>query len=255
MRRPLIDLLNDPDSARILRIGYMPSVRSVIEETAMGALTRIDPYAPEMISVADIADALVSVSNNEKKIEAVFQKAQSLNPIDTYITRALPYISSSANNGETLKAKVKENGIPNSEHSDDKLKYAIQWNPGNIHRGPKSDMRISGGEGYNELLDDGGEKFEKAAVNLVSTEHFGLLVELNKNVDLLSVANITTPLDPMILTLAKKTMDTMIQIQGMGLTGFKESNWSEQDVDGKKIARLNQQDDKIGAARHAGHLT
>ncbi|HVZ25989.1 MAG TPA: hypothetical protein VG842_08045 [Sediminibacterium sp.] len=254
MRRPIVDLLNDPENARIIRIGYMPSVRSIVEQTGMGALTRIDPYAPEMIGVADIADALVAVSNNEKKIEAVIQKAQSLNPIDTYITNALPYVSSSANSGETLKAKVKENGIPNSDHSEDKLKYAVQWNPGNIHRGPKSDMRISGGEGYNELVDDGGEKFEKAAVNLVSTEHFGLLVELNKKVDLLAAANITTPLDPMILTLAKQTMDTMISIQGMGLTGFKASNWSEQDVGGKKIARLNQQDEKIGAARHAGHL-
>lgn len=253
-------MLNDPESARIIRVGYKPSITNLVEDSGMTELTKIDAYAPPIISNAEVAAMLVTESgSNSKRIEAVFKRAEALNPVNTYMANAFPYLASSANSGDTLKAKVKENAIGKSDHASDKLKYAVQWNPGNIHRGPKSDMRISGGTDFDELLDDGGDVFEKAAVNLVSSGHFESLVKLSRSMEQLLQADIGEGVDGPTLLLAKSVMDQMIAVQGMGLTGFEADKWGEAEVgsggDRKKIARLKKDQTKIDDATHKGLLT
>ena len=55
---------------------------------------------------------------------------------------------------------VRDKGLPNEDQNG--VEDVLTWNPGNTHRGPKSELR----EKADALLDDGGNKFERGAINL-----------------------------------------------------------------------------------------
>ena len=144
-----------------------------------------------------------------------------------------------------LYTNVSEKGLPRD--NQDELRDAMEWNPGNIHRGPKSSYRLDPNSvsQFKALLDDGGDRFEYAAVNLVDTKHFVKLELLSRNIPYLLKAD-TDNLSQQTLTLAGGIIGQMLDIQAHGVTKFQESSW-EKHEDNKM--RVKQNDDNIRAAK------
>lgn len=116
---------------------------------------------------------------------------------------------------------------------DSLVEAAVQWNPGNIHRGPSSSFRLGpDSPNFNELLDDGGKRFEKAAQQLVSADHYMLLVGLNSRIDTyLQNGKFSAIRDDDTrnhkIANASLILKSMVDIQNMGTTGFREDQWEQ----------------------------
>lgn len=64
--------------------------------------------------------------------------------------------------------------------SKSELRARMAWIVGNIHQGPKSDLRISPGNEAHKLdRDDGGNSFETSAKKVLSEDHYKKIVQLN----------------------------------------------------------------------------
>ncbi len=126
---------------------------------------------------------------------------------------------------------------------------AVQWNPGNIHRGPSSSKRLDPTtSNFDELLDDGGDLFEKAAVNLISIGHFTKIIALKNKIDpFLSnkVSEGNVP-DTEKMNNAKAVVLGLKTIMKEGLTQFNPNKW-EKHGDGHM--RVIRDQTKIDAAR------
>ena len=140
--------------------------------------------------------------------------------------------------GSSLKKLLRDNGLPKQDQ--DELEDAVTWNPGNIHRGPESKLRLNpeDADHFNESLDDGGDSFEKAAVNLVAAEHYTELTELNGKLDELLGKGDDVLLEPETLDLAIDIIKRMRTIQGRELTQFKKGAWKEVTIGGEKKMRV-----------------
>ena len=179
--------------------------------------------------------------NKGKVRDAVVSAINSWSFDDYYTNLCTPLHEDATTSDNHLKKIVQKNALPNDE--DSHLEHAVQWNPGNIHRGPSSSKRLNpeSGNDFDEILDDGGERFEKAAVNLVASNHFEALVNLNRDIDTFlqtKVAN--TPPDNNKVDLAKSIVDQMKTIQTKGLTQFKESQWEMKGNDKMRLIKNNQ---------------
>ncbi len=152
---------------------------------------------------------------------------------------------------DKLATLVRDEGLP--RHGQDELEDSITWNPGNIHRGPSSKLRLdpkTKGD-FDQLLDDGGKDFEVAAVNIISTEHYHRLEALNLNLDALNKMDVTQPSEKAI-ELASGIVHQMVAIQRFGVTHFQAGNWEEHPPlrqGGKPFVRLKQNDQAIHAAQ------
>lgn len=144
------------------------------------------------------------------------------------------------NFGAGVKKLVQDYGVPHDE--DMELEHSVQWNPGNVHRGPSSTFR----ESVDELVDDGGDKFEKAAANIVGPDHYRALEALNGMIaPFLATHGPKKPGQPGYdakIAAATGLVNQMVAVQGFGLTGFDEGQW-EQHKPGK--VRLRRDDDKL----------
>lgn len=129
----------------------------------------------------------------------------------------------------TLKKLVRDKGLPRADQ--DKFKDSVEWLPGNLHRGPSSRRRLSGGVGWNELLDDGGDKFEKSAQNLVKANHYQALEQLQ--VTLEAFLNESDPAAQ--LTAAETAVGEMVNIQAYGLTNFDRDRWQPHGEKGVRV--------------------
>jgi hypothetical protein len=144
-----------------------------------------------------------------------------------------------------LYTNVSEKGLP--RNNPDELRDAMEWNPGNIHRGPKSSYRLDPKyvSQFEALQDDGGDSFEYAAVNLVGTEHFTKLELLSRNISSLLQADTDNPSQE-TLTLAGGIIAQMVDIQAYGVTKFQESSWEKHGANKMRV-KLNE--DAIRAAQ------
>lgn len=119
---------------------------------------------------------------------------------------------------DSLKGILRANAVFGVE---DEFDAAMCWNPGNIHRGPSKRV-VEGDRNYNELLDDGGEKFEKSAANLVSPAHYAELVNLNSDIESLMALAVGTEGE---VALAQRIVQRMIALQRIGLTQYDKDKW------------------------------
>lgn len=177
--------------------------------------------------------------------EAIYASAQVA--FDAFFGKTYPFVVSESVTGDALKGLVQKHAMPHGEEKH--LELAVQWNPGNIHRGPSSSYRLNPDDGavFNELLDDGGDTFEKAAQNLVEQGHYDALVALNGAVDTFLIDDwVATSLqdsnknpapDLQIETVkaAKAIVKKMQGIQKFGTTKFKGDQW---EMHGTKKMRL-----------------
>lgn len=156
------------------------------------------------------------------------------------------YVDSTASD-LNLKKILQQYALPHDP--DEHLTHAVQWNPGNVHRGPASDKRISKGKaGFKELFDDGGDDFEKAAVNLIHINHYTRLVTLNTDIDaFLALPKTTDKARPnqAKVNAATALIQQMRAIQAYGLTQFKNANW---EPHGQDKMRLKEDHGKVTAA-------
>lgn len=118
----------------------------------------------------------------------------------------------------SLKGILRANAVFGVE---DEFDAAMCWNPGNIHRGP-SKRAVEGDINYDELLDDGGEKFEKSAANLVAPAHYAELVNLNSDIESLMALAVGTEGE---VALAQRIVQRMIALQEIGLTQYDKDKW------------------------------
>jgi hypothetical protein len=116
------------------------------------------------------------------------------------------------------------------------------WMPGNIHRGPKGSYRLDpkNVKQFQEWQDDGGDKFEKAAANIVSVEHFGKLWKLNAEMDKLIGLPVPDATDGAKVAAFRaqvvEVLELMDAIRKLPTTRFDESQWEAHKVkSGKNI--------------------
>jgi hypothetical protein len=164
---------------------------------------------------------------------------------DTYFRLKFPPLYSTATTDGTLKRVLQTYALPHddSEH----LQHAVQWNPANVHRGPDSEKRLSpkSGQEFNELVDDGGDAFEKAAANLVETDHYEALVALNNDIDEFLKTPVGNAPSDTKLDDATSLVHKMHAVMEFGTTKFKENQW---EMKGDKHMRLKKDEDKLRAA-------
>jgi hypothetical protein len=188
-------------------------------------------------------------SNKGALVESIKEHAQSVRLDDYYAANYGNLTKSNVSSTSYLKRVVRDKALP--RENQDELEDVLTWNPGNLHRGPKSELR----EKADALLDDGGDSFEFAAVNLLKTEHYLDLSVLNKNLDVLLAAKTDPPSEDTV-QLASGIIYRMIDIQKRGLTEYKAEAWEEVtpqvgeegEEDKKGYMRLKQNTEKIKAA-------
>jgi len=165
--------------------------------------------------------------------------------LETYFRDKFPALSALRPTQGTLKKLLQQNAIPHedSEH----LEHAVQWNPGNIHRGPASSKRLNpdAGEEFDALVDDGGDNFEKAAANLVERKHYEVLEELNEQIDgFLKVPIRNGVPDDNKIAAAVEIVRRMRALMEFGLTKFDEHQWEQK---GDKHMRLRKNNTNLRA--------
>jgi hypothetical protein len=165
--------------------------------------------------------------------------------LDTHFQTQFPPLYVNATTPGKLKKLLQDSALPHDEK--DHLEHAVQWNPGNVHRGPESSKRLgpAAGAGFNELVDDGGDDFEKAAANLVSKGHYEALVALNAQIDTFTGIPIVggVPNDDKV-DAAVALVGKMHAVMKMPTTGFREDQW---EMHGTTKMRVKQNDDKLRA--------
>lgn len=145
-----------------------------------------------------------------------------------------------------LKQILQKKALPHDE--DEHLTHAVQWNPGNLHRGPGSSKRLNPASGgFQALLDDGGNDFEKAAANLIDTGHYQELEALNAEIDrflALGKTKATSPANQAKIDAARTLVDHMRALQNRGLKAFNPNEWEPHGAD---KMRLKENDAKLRA--------
>jgi len=210
---------------------------AAVEQILPAVVKKINRKSKTALNKGRIRDVVVEAVNGSTK--GSFD--------DYYLEECKPLYENSTASDTHLKKLLQKNALPHdaSEH----LEHAVQWNPGNIHRGPSSTKRLDpdAGVGFDELVDDGGDLFEKAAVNLLATPHFKKLVKLNSDIDtfLLTKVKDVAP-DNAKVDLAQDIVRQMKAIQGLGLTQFKEKQW---EMKGEDKMRLKKNQDLIDASK------
>ena len=168
-----------------------PDVAGVLDAS------KLDAYGAALLTGAQVAAAAAASTTERKGFKAgTFnnQLAAVLDGVtlDDWIAGNIPSIDAAVGDASSLQRACRDKGLADSGHD---WKHAIAWNPGNIHRGVKSDMRIQGAgkTDFDALLDDGGSGFEQAVMNLAANGHFEQLVELKVAVDAVIVRLTTRP--------------------------------------------------------------
>ncbi len=211
--------------------------------------SRLDQYGTPLITAQQVATAVAESKNRKGLKKGTFNgKIKAIvdgKDYDWFLANNASCISeANAGVNGSLKNAVRDKGLASEAHG---FKHAVQWNPGNIQRGPKGDTRIQGAgkTGFDALLDDGGAGFETAAVNLVDSGQFALLQQLNVAVEgvLALAVDAGGAVDA-----AKRVITLSRQIQDFGAKGFDASEWEEQTVDEKKVMRIKRDEERIAAA-------
>lgn len=220
--------------------------KMVVEE--LKSVNKLSDYAPPLLNwmdqysdIANIAELKREVQENMTNAVTKANYKNAYNPIfqwfykDYYIYKCNKlgvshYIKNdglskalASNTQSELEKIVKKYALPHDDRDDAYLKSSVQWNPGNIHRGPSSSKRLDPDkDGFEQYLDDGGDEFEKAAVQILTTNHYRQLYNLNNDIDAF-LAN--TNIDAEKLRQAKHIATEMRGLQNNGLTQFDPNQW------------------------------
>lgn len=221
-------------------------------------LEELDPkfYDRETFEL-QLQDALQAVRDEEKRsgtrgdrlgrrsVKEHIMRVFEMHNLEAYFRRAFPELSSLELRRGTLGKLLQENALPHEEKEH--LEHAVQWNPGNIHRGPSSSKRLNpeSTREFDELVDDGGDNFEKAAANLVTTEHYRTLKALNTKIDRFLAGSIEDALDDDSIEAAIEIVAQMHDLMTFGLTRFDERQWEPK---GDKHMRLKMDEARLRAA-------
>ncbi|GAA4034368.1 hypothetical protein GCM10022409_18420 [Hymenobacter glaciei] len=126
--------------------------------------------------------------------------------------------------------------------AEDNFTEGAVWMPGNIHRGPKGSFRLDpkNAKQFLDWQDDGGDKFEKAAANIVSVEHFGKLWKLNAEMNKLIDMPVPDAADEAEVAVFRaqvvEVLELMDAIRKLPTTKFDESQWqAHKEKSGKGI--------------------
>jgi len=227
-------------------------VAGIVQAITLNGNLIFDATAVERV-VLSIPPQGTKGSNKGTLVQAIKEYAQSVRADDYYAANYGYLTQSNVSSTSYLKRIVRDKALP--KENQDELEDVLTWNPGNLHRGPKSELR----EKADALLDDGGDSFEFAAVNLLNTEHYIDLSVLNKNLDVLLAAKTDPPSEDTV-QLASGIIHRMIDIQKRGLTEYKAEAWEEVAPSGEEggedegngskrgYMRLKQNTEKIKAA-------
>lgn len=241
LKRPIVDALKDEAFHGAVNRGDVTAIadglaprlnRIVFDRTYLEAQiqaacieAREGTRKSDPINKSKFAD-LLEAKLRERKFDAFYQ------------TECIRIHEDATTEGR-LKRVLQLSALPSDEDSD--LAHAVQWNPGNIHRGPSSSKRLNPEDGgFIANQDDGGKRFEQAAFNVVSPEHFQKLNQLKAEIDRLLATKTTlaAPPDETKVEQATQVISTMQEVFAYGLTGFREEQWQEIG-DGKMRLRLN----------------
>lgn len=179
--------------------------------------------AAPMLTYSALADITQNHSNWAARAGSIVDGYAT----DTAMQGHFDWVLEDATTDGKLKRIVRDNGLEDDSMG---LEDAIAWNPGNVHRGPSSSLRRSPGKlGFDALIDDGGNSFEIAAANLVSTGHFALLTRLNQEVTAFNAIDLKAQnLDRAnARSKAAAAMGTMSAIYDQGTTAFNPAQWQE----------------------------
>jgi Domain of unknown function (DUF4157) len=137
--------------------------------------------------------------------------------------------------GQTTGDKITSTvGAEGSEYlGDDSAKETVQkllmWMPGNIHRGPSKRFTPKD-KGFDKDLDDGGDSFEEAAKQIISSTQFETVQSLNTNID----KYVANPSDTSVLATIGNLLD---QMKSFSVTDYDASQWEEVTIGPKKSAK------------------
>jgi hypothetical protein len=137
--------------------------------------------------------------------------------------------------GQTTGDKITSTvGADGSEYlGDDSAKETVQkllmWMPGNIHRGPSKRFTPKD-KGFDKDLDDGGDSFEEAAKQIISSTQFETVQSLNTNID----KYVVNPSDTSVLATIGNLLD---QMKSFSVTDYDASQWEEVTIGPKKSAK------------------
>jgi hypothetical protein len=251
LRKGLIAIFKTQAFERAVTLRNTASIDEGLAELV--AATGVDHNAVPLLDVVTLRGLLLANAGNKaERLVAVSEHLAGVSA-ETFTTNNYPTVTAGGTTADTLKGILRANGLAADAHTDDPLLYAVQWNQGNIHRGPSSTLRVSSGAHHDPLLDDGGDAFETAAVNLVSLGHFQELQALNGELTILNAAVVAPP-TPATIALARTVLDRMHTIHQHGLTQFNPAQWHQVNVGGADKARLVANPGKQHAARAAGAI-
>ncbi len=253
-------LVKDQLRDRFLKLGAPLSSRvsnlvktDFIKAWSGGKASAVTPYIIELLEpfrmsgmpLFDVAEVTAIVTSLHYQAPRGTNKGKLVEEIGDY-ARGKSFDSFCAKNiAAPLRTVVQRNGLP--RHEQDELRDAIEWNPGNIHRGPKSEYRLNAENAHN-LWDDGGSKFEHAAVNLIATGHFTQVELLSRNITVFLADN-TDPPSEATLALAAGIVGQMLAIQAVPVTPFDKAAWEKHtDGGGGDRMRVKQNNVRIVAA-------
>lgn len=164
---------------------------------------------------------------------------------DEALERSFNYDTGSAWGENAIKRIIKEHGLDTIDSDDTQREHAMLWIPGNIHQGPKSELRLQGsqdyqrgvtrpedapdgGDNYDVTRDDGGGNFEWSARKIAKDQHFD---------DLLTMKTLLEDLDsnPHQVDKLGQLFDIMSALYDHGLTLFKDTQdkWEEDKTIGR----------------------
>lgn len=216
-----------------------------------GLLQSLDTncYLPPA-AVAGIRAALIELPKDPRfgkkskaKIRDVFRDQLRFWTFDKYFAEMCGPLHEDSTGSDThLKKIVQRHGIADD---DDELESAVAWNPGNIHRGPSSSKRLNpDSPGFNAWLDDGGDGFETAAVNVLAPDRFAAVQELNAQIDtFLSTRVAAVAPDQAKVERAVDVVERMAAVRAFGVKEFDASQW---EPHGDNMMRLRRREPNGG---------
>ena len=239
------------DKVKNLKAGIATHAKSqfakaMVADTAFNISKEIDNFAtgPVLTLSESEAEAVISAEHSDRALvingirDILKDKLARLAPsTDAKVMEERTALS------EKLKERAFEEKIAKYAMSgigpEENFTEGAVWMPGNIHRGPKGSYRLDpkNTRQFQEWQDDGGDKFEKAAANIVSVEHFGKLWKLNAEMDKLIGLPVPDATDEAKVAAFRaqvvEVLELMDAIRKLPTTKFDESQWEAHKVSGK----------------------
>lgn len=150
----------------------------------------------------------------------------SLNPVKTILNKAFKVIGQSKDTDVTGTLASEDKFMEDAE-AKNVIEKMVMWMPGNIHRGPSSRFTPKD-NGFDKDLDDGGSTFEEAAKQVISSDQYKTISDLNAKIDIYN--GDTTNTD--VLAEIGVLLNTM---KNYSMTDYNADNWEQKKV-GKKTA-------------------